>query len=143
MVAISYLDARRPLHPLHAILLSIPLPLFIGALICDVAYSRTWHVQWGNFSSWLIAGALVGCGLALLWALVALIRNRGMGDRGRLPYFLVLLGLFVVGLINAFVHAKDAAATMPEGLWLSAACVALALVASWIGFAGFRTGDFE
>ena len=58
MVAISYLDARRPLHPLHAILLSIPLPLFIGALICDVAYSRTWHVQWGNFSSWLIAGAL-------------------------------------------------------------------------------------
>ena len=69
MVAISYLDARRPLHPLHAILLSIPLPLFIGALICDVAYSRTWHVQWGNFSSWLIAGALVGCGLALLWAL--------------------------------------------------------------------------
>lgn len=142
MVAITYLEGRRPLHQLHAILLSIPLPLFLGALICDVAYSRTWHPQWANFSAWLIVGAMIGCGLTLLWALVALVRNRGMGDRGRLPYFLVLLVLFAVGLVSAFVHAKDAAATMPQGLWLSAACTVLALIASWIGYTGFH-GDVE
>ena len=83
MVAISYLDARRPLHPLHAILLSIPLPLFIGALICDVAYSRTWHVQWGNFSSWLIAGALLLLGLALLWGRLAALFSRTTAPRRR------------------------------------------------------------
>lgn len=141
MVAMSYLDHRRPLHPLHAILLAIPLPLFLGALISDVAYSRSWNIQWANFASWLIAGALVGAGLALLWALIALIANRGRGDSGRGGYFAVLLLTFAVGLVNAFVHAKDAAATMPMGLWLSAVTVILALIASWIGFAGFRSGD--
>ena len=63
------------------------------------------------------------------------------GDRGRGGYFAVLLLTFAVGLVNAFVHAKDAAATMPMGLWLSAVTVILALIASWIGFAGFRSGD--
>ena len=83
----------------------------------------------------------MGAGLALLWALIALIANRGRGDRGRGGYFAVLLLTFAVGLVNAFVHAKDAAATMPMGLWLSAVTVILALIASWIGFAGFRSGD--
>jgi hypothetical protein len=27
----------RPLHPLHAILLAFPLPLFLGALLSDYA----------------------------------------------------------------------------------------------------------
>jgi uncharacterized membrane protein len=35
----------RPLHPLHAILLAFPLPLFLGALISDFAYRASFHIQ--------------------------------------------------------------------------------------------------
>jgi hypothetical protein len=47
--------------------------------------------------------------------------------------------MFVVGFINALVHAKDAAATMPTGLYLSIIATLLALVAAAIGYSGFRS----
>lgn len=129
----------RPLHPLHAIILAFPLPLFLAALVSDVAYSRTYQVQWANFSAWLIAGAMVGGGLVLLCALVGMVRYQGSGSRRPLLYFLVLLAMWVIGFINALVHAKDAWATMPQGLYLSVVTTLLALVAAWIGYSGFYT----
>nr|WP_201751971.1 DUF2231 domain-containing protein [Microvirga arsenatis] len=130
----------RPLHPLHAILLAFPLPLFAGALLSDLAYRSTYHVQWANFSSWLIAGGLFGGGFAVLWALVNLFR-RGPARKGRLAlYFVVLLAMWGLGLVNALVHAKDAWATMPEAVYLSAVTTLLALVAAWIGYSGFQSG---
>lgn len=143
MVAAPSSGFLRPLHPLHAILLAFPLPLFAGALLSDFAYRATFHIQWANFSSWLIAGGLVGGGFAMLWALINLFR-RGPAHKGRMiVYFLVLLVMWVLGLINALVHAKDAWATMPEGLYLSAITTLLALVAAWIGYSGFHTGEVK
>ncbi|MBY0332039.1 MAG: hypothetical protein K2X49_15365 [Acetobacteraceae bacterium] len=127
----------RPLHPLHAILLAFPLPLFLGALLSDLAYARSFQVQWANFASWLIAGGLLVGGFALLWALVGLIRSAPERRRRMAIYFVVLLAMWGLGFVNALVHAKDAFATMPEGLYLSAVVAVLALAASWLGYSGF------
>ncbi|WP_051329277.1 DUF2231 domain-containing protein [Geminicoccus roseus] len=143
MVIVSPFDLPRPLHPLHSILLAFPLPLFLGALLSDIAYWRTFEIQWANFSSWLIAGGLLVGGFALLWALINVFRSERGYRRRPLAYFAVLLVMWVVGFFNALVHAKDAWATMPEGLYLSVATVLLALAASWIGYSGFRTGEVE
>lgn len=133
-------EAPRPLHPLHAILLGFPPPLFLGALLADLAYRTSFHVQWANFASWLIAAGLLGGGFALLWALVALIRGGAAGRRRAAILVAVLAGMWVLGLVNALVHAKDAFATMPEGLYLSAVVTLLAFVAAWMGYAGYAAG---
>lgn len=143
MVAISAPDSLRPIHPLHAILLAFPFPLFLGALLSDLAYRSTFQVQWSNFSSWLIAGALFAGGFALLWALVNLFRVEAAYRPRAIVYFVVLLAMWVLGLINAFVHAKDAWAIMPEALYLSVITTLLALVAAWIGYSGFHGGEVE
>lgn len=143
MVVISAPGSLRPLHPLHAILLAFPFPLFLGALLSDLAYWASFQVQWANFSSWLIAGGLLVGAFALLWALVNLFRSGTGRKRRPALYFIVLLAMWVLGFINAFVHAKDAWATMPEGLYLSAITTLLALVAAWIGYSGFRTREVE
>jgi uncharacterized membrane protein len=143
VVAVSSSNPLRPLHPLHAILLAFPLPLFLGALLSDLAYRSTFHVQWANFSSWLIAGGLLVGAFAVLWALTNLFR-RGTASRGRLiVYFVVLVVMWGLGFVNALVHAKDAWATMPESLYLSAITTLLALVAAWIGYSGFRSGEMK
>lgn len=131
---------QRALHPVHAVLLAAALPLFLGALLSDWAYSSTYEVQWINFASWLIAGALLFAGAALLWALVELLRADRRGGRSLL-YFLLLLAVFVLGFINALVHSRDAWGTMPEGLILSAVVAVLAVAATWIGFSTLRAGD--
>jgi uncharacterized membrane protein len=138
VVAVSSAGSLRPLHPLHAILLAFPLPLFLGALLSDLAYRASFHIQWANFSSWLIAGGLFVGAFAVLWALINLFR-RGTARKGRLVvYFVVLLAMWILGFVNALVHSKDAWATMPEGLYLSAITTLLALVAAWIGYSGFH-----
>jgi uncharacterized membrane protein len=127
---------QRPLHPLHAILLAGTVPLFLGVLLSDIAYASSYEMQWKNFASWLIVGGLVFSGFALLWALIRLLRA---GQRGRGPtlYFSLLLAIWILGFINALVHAKDAWASMPEGLILSAIVAALALAATGVGFTSF------
>ena len=130
---------RTTPHPLHASLLAGTVPLFLGALLSDIAYYRTYEVQWSTFSAWLIAGGLLFGGLALLFALVNLLRAEPRKGRP-LNYFLLLLATWVLGFFNALEHAKDAWATMPSGLLLSAIVTLLACVASWIGLSNLRAG---
>lgn len=131
-----------PLNPLHALLLAGSLPLFLGALLSDIAYYNSYHIQWSNFASWLIAGALVFSGLALLCALIGLFRSdRRQG--GALVYFLLLLGGWILGFINALIHAKDAWAIMPTALVLSVIVTVLILAATWIGFFSLRAGGAQ
>jgi uncharacterized membrane protein len=55
-------------------------------------------------------------------------------------YTLILLAIFVLGFINALVHAGDAWASMPSGLILSAIIVVLVIVATALGFSSYRAG---
>ena len=131
----------RPMYPLHAILLAFSLPLFLGALLADIAYWFSYHVQWINFSAWLIAGALLVGVFTVLWALVDAVRSRALERKRARSYFVALLLMWVLGFVNALVHAKDAWATMPEGLWLSVVVTLLALAASWLGYSGYHARE--
>jgi uncharacterized membrane protein len=128
---------QRSLHPVHAALLAGTIPLFLGVLLSDIAYAASYEQQWKNFASWLIVGGLVFGGLALLWALLGLFRSDQRGGLSTL-YFVLLLATWILGFVNALVHAKDAWATMPEGLILSATVAALAIAATACGFSTLR-----
>jgi uncharacterized membrane protein len=127
-------------HPGHAVLLSAGSVLFLGGLLNDLRYNSSYEIQWSNFAAWLIAGAMVFVGFALLWAVIDAIRSRARGAR-QLIYALLLLAVFGLGLIDSFVHARDAWAVMPAGLILSAIVTVLALVALWLGIWGLRSGE--
>jgi uncharacterized membrane protein len=126
--------------PLHGILLAGTVPLFLGGLLSDIAYYNTMQIQWSNFAAWLIAGGLLFCGLAIVFALVNLIRAPRKAGRPVL-YLLLLVVTWVLGLVNAFEHAKDAWAVMPMGLVWSVIVTVLAIVAAWIGLSNLRSGD--
>ncbi|MCC2957706.1 hypothetical protein LK542_18980 [Massilia sp. IC2-477] len=118
--------------PFHAILLGGSVPLFLGALLSDYAYYQSHQIQWSNFASWLLAGAELFSGLALLFALINLLRARHKSGPP-LTYFLLLLVTWVLGLINSFQHAKDAWAVMPAGLVMSIIVTVLIIITAWIG----------
>lgn len=124
---------------MHAVIAFSALPLFIGALLSDWAYTSSFQLQWANFSSWLIAGGLLVAGLALLWGIVDVLRGAERHRRGTV-YLLLLLATCVIGFVNALVHARDGWAAMPTGLVLSAVVAALAAAASAVGLAGWRRG---
>lgn len=130
---------RRTPGPFHAILLGGTVPLFLGGLLADIAYFKTYEIQWSNFASWLIAAGLLFSGLALLFALANLIQAEHKGGRPAV-YFLLMLAAWVLGLVNAFEHAKDAWAAMPSGLILSVIVTLLAGIGAWTGLGNLRSG---
>lgn len=130
----------RPLHPLHAVLLAGALTLFVGALLGDITYGRSYQIQWKNFASWLIVGGSKLNVIAAVWAVVDFVRLRN--DRGarRGVYLALMIAISLLGFGNALVHAGDTWQSMPTAVVLSALVVALSVAATWLGFSAYRIG---
>lgn len=125
----------RPLHPLHLLLVSSAFPLFLGALIADIAYARSYEIQWTNFASWLVVGAMVFAVIALVWALVSLVTPTAR-TRTRFIYVGLLALTCALGFLNSLVHAMDAWQKMPQALVWSALCVASIGASLWFALGG-------
>ncbi|MBN8726267.1 MAG: hypothetical protein J0H15_01000 [Xanthomonadales bacterium] len=123
------------IHPFHAVMLAGAAPMFLAALLADWAYWSSYEIQWSNFASWLLIGAMVLATIALVCAIVDLSR----GARGLL-YILVLAATWIVGFFDALHHGRDAWGIMPTALVLSVLVTVLAWLATWIGFSTLRTG---
>lgn len=130
--------SRRPVRPVHGLLLAFPVALFTTALLSDIAYLNTAEMQCSNFAAWAITGALAAGAPVLLWAALGFWRRRrNPARRHALAYFLLLLVMWGAGLINAFKHSQDAWSSVgTTGVLLSVLCTALALVAGWVAHAG-------
>lgn len=141
-MATVYPPRRRPLHPLHAILLGFPIALFACALLSDITYLNSAEMQWSNFSAWLIVGALLFGAPVLLWAALSLVRHRRDAMRSRaLVYVLLLFAMWIAGLINAFKHSQDAWSSVGTvGVILSVISTLAALAAGWVAHSGERIG---
>lgn len=142
MVATTESRYSSTIHPLHAVLLAGTVPLFLGAALSDVAYASTYEIQWLNFASWLIVGGLIFGGLALLFAIIDVSRA-ARRTPAAVAYAAVLLATWVVGFMNALMHARDAWASMPAGLVFSIVVLVLACVATWLGFSTPRIGGMK
>ncbi len=150
---------RWAIHPFHAAVLGGVWPLFLGALLSDYAYWSSYQIQWSNFASWLLVGAMIVTTLALVAAIVGLVRGSrnviyvialvatwiaasvGLvrGSRNVI-YVIALVATWIVGFFDALHHARDAWAIMPAALTLSAIATLFALVATWSGLSGLRMG---
>lgn len=137
-----YQTSHMTVHPLHAILLAGAIPLFLGALLSDITYYRSYEIQWSNFSSWLIASGLVFAGLALLCGIIGLFRADQRKARGAV-YVGLLLVTWMLGFFNALVHARDAWGSMPMGLILSVIVTLLACAATAVRFSRDRVGGVK
>lgn len=136
-MANSDLDGRARGRPLLHILAAFPIACFTCALGTDIAYAQTADMMWDYFSTWLLA---VGIGMGAIAALVALIglaaRRRG-GPRIAWPVAVACALVLLLGLLNNFVHSRDAwTSVVPLGLTLSAVTVAVMLATAWFAFSG-------
>src|SRR3546814_6601977 len=75
--------------------LAATTPLFLGALLSDIAYSKSYEIQWSNFASWLLVGAMVLASIALLCGIIEFFSGRR-----RPVYLLVLVATWIVGFFD-------------------------------------------
>ena len=123
-------------HPIHPMLVPIPIACFIGALATDIGYACTAEMMWANFSAWLLVVGMIFGMLAAIAGLIDFLGNRLI--RARPPAWPHMVGNIVVlllALLNTLVHTRDAwTSVVPVGLILSIIVVLIMPVTGWLGW---------
>jgi uncharacterized membrane protein len=119
-------------HPIHAILVPLPIGLWIFALLADVMSRVSGGGDWSTVAYYCIGGGVVG---ALLAAVPGLVDLLSMGDPRvrRIGFTHMALNLAAVAVfaLNFFVRSRTADHGGP--LWLTLVGVALIGVSGWLG----------
>lgn len=123
-------------HPIHPMLVSVPIVCFIGALLTDITYAVTAEIMWADFSAWLlVVGVIIGV-LAAIAGLIDFLGSRRIRALG--TAWLHLIGnliVLVLAFFNALVHTRDAwTSVVPSGLTLSIITVLILPVTGWLGW---------
>lgn len=137
-------------HPLHPMLVPIPIACFVLTFCTDLAYWKTANIQWANMSIWLLTAGLAVAALAAIAGLIDFLGERRI--RALRNVWIHAIGnaiVLVLSIFNAFVHSRDAyTSVVPTGLILSGLVVLLLMVTGWNGWSmvyrhrvGVRSGE--
>ena len=130
-------------RPLYAMLLPIPVVLFMATLVTDIVYWQTAAMQWANMSAWMLLIALIVSIFVVLVGLVDFFGDTRMRQlRAARIHAISYVSALVLSIFNCLVHTRDAyTSVVPSGLILSALVVVILLVTSWSGWGlVFRDG---
>lgn len=127
--------ARIASHPIHPMLVPIPIACFIGTLITDFVYWRTADMLWSDISAWLLVVGLIAALFAVIAGLIDFFGDRRIRAlRAAWVHGIGNAIVLVLEIINALVHTRDAyTSVVPAGLILSAVSVLILLVTAWNG----------
>ncbi|MFO7277724.1 MAG: DUF2231 domain-containing protein [Pseudomonadota bacterium] len=120
-------------HPIHPMLVSIPIGLWIFSLVADLVFLRTGDSQWQSASFLTLAGGIVG---ALLAAVPGLFDLLGLEDQRarRIGAMHMGLNLLIVAAmaVNVWLRTRGTPASALPYVISAMAVVAL-LVSGWLG----------
>jgi len=122
-------------HPLHPLLVTLPIGLFTGTLICDLLYWATADAGFATAAIWLLGVGLVAAALAAVAGLTDFLgdaRIRGVSDAWEHA-----IGNVIMVLLQLFSfywrYRYGASAVLPVGLILSVVAVLIMLFTGWKG----------
>ena len=119
----------RPVRPMLA---PFPVSFFVATLVTDLVYANTANLLWQYFSIWLLTAGIAIGALAGVAGLVDWLGSR-RGTRRHDPVAVLNVVIWVLALVNAFVHSRDGwTAVVPDGLVISAVTVLLLAIRGWV-----------
>jgi uncharacterized membrane protein len=123
-------------HPLHVMLVPVPVVCFVATLVTDIVYWRTAAMQWANISAWLLVVGLVVSIFAATAGLIDFLSERRIRElRAAWIHGVGNIAALVLSIFNLLVHSRDAyTSVVPSGLILSALVVVILLVTGWNGW---------
>lgn len=122
-------------HPLHPLLVTLPIGFLVGAFITDLAYWQTGWASFAYFSAWLIGFGIIGALIAAIPGFIDFMAEpRIRALRKAWYHFIGNLMMVALSVVNFIVHMRDgAAAVLPAGLTLSAIVTVMLLFNGWMG----------
>ena len=123
--------ARIAKHPIHPMLVAIPIGLWVFSLACDLI-----HVFGGTSPNWeivarySIVGGIVGALIAAVPGLIDMLSLPAGLKRIALTHMVINLTVVALYVVNAWMRRNGVSDT---AVWLSVLTIAMLLVSGWLG----------
>jgi uncharacterized membrane protein len=124
--------ARIAKHPIHPMLVVLPLGLWIAALAFDIAYAVTGNPLWRTIAFWNIGAGIIGALLAAVPGFVDYLDLEGRARRLGTYHMVMNLAAVAIFAVNWYVRTRVA----PDSLWplaLSIIGVVGVIISGWLG----------
>jgi uncharacterized membrane protein len=120
-------------HPIHPMLVTIPIGLWIFSLVCDFVFAGTGDGAWQTTAYLTLGGGIVGALLAALPGLIDLLAlHEGTERRIGVTHMVLNLAIVAIQAVNFWLRsAQDYNDTLT--LALSIIAVAVLVLSGWLG----------
>ena len=127
--------ARIAGHPLHPMLVPLPIGLLASTFVCDLAFWGTSDAFWASAAFWALVGAVISAGIAAVAGFMDFFGNariRNISDAWQ--HMLGNLVAVILALLNLWLRANGGPdAVLPWGLLISTLIVVLVIYTGWMG----------
>ncbi len=120
-------------HPIHPMLIPIPIGLWIFSLVCDLIHAGgSNNPAWTTVALYTMGGGIVGALLAVVPGLIDLLSLQPGPRRTALAHMAINLTVVALYVVNLWLRLQ--APESPGGLiWLSVFAIGLLVISGWLG----------
>ena len=120
-------------HPIHPMLVPIPIGLWVFSLVADIArVMGSPDPAWPTVAFYTMVGGIIGALLAALPGLVDLLSLPAGPRKTAIAHMTINLTVVALYVINVWMRWRSPA-DLEVPFWLSLAGIGLLLVSGWLG----------
>lgn len=120
-------------HPIHPMLVPIPIGLWIFSLVCDLIYvSGKFADAWPTVALYTMVGGIVGALLAAIPGLIDLLSLPAEPRKIAILHMVINFTVVALYVVNVWLRLS-ATEDLKGPIWLSVIAVGLLLISGWLG----------
>jgi uncharacterized membrane protein len=120
-------------HPIHPMLVAIPIGLWIFSLVCDLVHRfGSANPNWEVVAWYTLTGGILGALIAAVPGFIDMLSLPWPTKRIALIHMSINLTVVALYVVNAYIRKRSGGAA-DAAIWLSVISVALLAVSGWLG----------
>ena len=119
-------------HPIHPMLVAIPIGLWVFSLVCDLVllFGGT-SENWAIVARYTMVGGIIGALIAAVPGFIDMLSLPAAVKRIAIMHMSINLTVVALYVVNVYLRVRGVESNTP--VWLSVIAVAMLVVSGWLG----------